>query len=719
MPEFTLDGCTPEPLMGYLKALGVLRLVAGQADPEARGAWRDGIFVVDSNLEREGVVRFFLDKYIPTPIIAPWAGGSGFFGSDNRAAVDAIAKSKSERLVGFANLIRSVRALLKARGIEEKPTPELKEDLLRQYRRELADEFIDWMDTVVVLQAQGQSFPPLLGTGGNDGRLDFTQNYMQRLVALGFPGSELVAEAQPWLCQSLFGEAVPKLVSAAIGQFDPGRAGGPNATTGMEGGALVNPWDFVFMLEGSLLLAGAAARRMGANQRDKAVFPFTVRPSTVGYASGADAEESESRGEIWLPLWQTPSSLAELQLIFAEGRAEYHGRQSRDGVDFARAVASLGVDRGIVGFTRFGFLKRSGKAYVAAPMGTFPVQERRSADLLHELDRWLESLKRAGAGDETPVRFKTARRAVEGAIYDYCRYSQGENDPAWFSRILAAVGAAERELASGATPPDNRRVRFPLSGLSAGWIKAGDDGSPEYRLARSLASLRGDPHGTGPIRRYLEPVEREKRRWSWSERGGHVVWGSANLAGNLGAVVIRRLMDAEATGEAVLPLGSPFPASLGDVGCFLRQETDDERIQDLLWGLMLVDPDQAESLSPQRSQADFLPRSYALLKLTLLPFPLEWGASPVAIKCEPAILANLRAEKVTAACEIATRRLRASGFTPLASHLADGSRRKIAWSSGFTTPGRLLASLLFPISKAAVNELAKLVLRFPSVESLA
>ena len=33
-----LSGCTPEPLMGYLKALGVFRLVSEQADPNCRAA---------------------------------------------------------------------------------------------------------------------------------------------------------------------------------------------------------------------------------------------------------------------------------------------------------------------------------------------------------------------------------------------------------------------------------------------------------------------------------------------------------------------------------------------------------------------------------------------------------------------------------------------------------------------------------------------------------
>ena len=36
MPEVVLSGCAPEPLLSYLKALGVFRLVAGQEDPAFR-----------------------------------------------------------------------------------------------------------------------------------------------------------------------------------------------------------------------------------------------------------------------------------------------------------------------------------------------------------------------------------------------------------------------------------------------------------------------------------------------------------------------------------------------------------------------------------------------------------------------------------------------------------------------------------------------------------
>jgi CRISPR-associated protein Csx17 len=733
MAELRLGGCTPEPLMGYLKAVGVLRIVAEQADRDARGSWNDGIFVLETKLCRDELIRFFLEEYRPTPIVAPWAGGSGFFGRDNRSAVDAICESGSGRLAEFAALIRRVDCLLRESGVGTKPSAETKEQLLRLYRRELPDEFVRWIDTAIVLRATGQSYPPLLGTGGNDGRLDFSQNYMQRLVSLGFARDRLAAGAPAWLRQALFAEPASGLLSAAVGQFDPGRAGGPNATTGMEGGALVNPWDYSLMLEGTLLLAGSAARRLGHDQGGYAAFPFTVRPSTVGYGSEADAEAADSRGEIWLPLWEARASMAEVRLVFTEGRAEIHGRQSRDGVDFARAVASLGIDRGISAFVRYGFLRRSGKAYVATALGSFPVRALRTADLLREVDRWLEGLRRSTSDAKLPARFRSARHRIESAIFDYCRYAQGEGDAGWIQTVLAALGAAQRELSVGDAPPAKRLVSRPLAGLSSNWLAAADDGSVEFRLARSIAFLGGGGEGWS-IRRYLEPVRWENGAWRWSERGGHVTWAGGDLSRNMGGVLVRRLMDASKERQGAAPLGSPLPVSHTDIAAFLHVLTDDQKLEDLLWGLMLVNPQSHHARAASAGESSVLPRVYGVLKLTLLPGRLEWAqrasgvalrlnspdageaAGGVAVKPEPAILARLRAGRVPEACTIAVRRLEASGFFPLGSHVAGGSARRNDWRAGRISPARLLAALLFPISNRSVSYLGDLVLHHPMAE---
>ena len=61
--ELELPGCVPEPLMAYLKALGIFRLVAEQKDPAARGCWRNETFILRSCLDREALLGFLLDEY--------------------------------------------------------------------------------------------------------------------------------------------------------------------------------------------------------------------------------------------------------------------------------------------------------------------------------------------------------------------------------------------------------------------------------------------------------------------------------------------------------------------------------------------------------------------------------------------------------------------------------------------------------------------------------
>ncbi|HID49928.1 MAG TPA: hypothetical protein EYP40_10025, partial [Chromatiales bacterium] len=92
-----LQGCTPTPLASYLKALAIHRLVAEQKDPEARGWWQGQHFVLESTLDEDGLKAFFLDEYRPTPIIAPWNGGSGFYPKDNKDGISILRKCNHSR----------------------------------------------------------------------------------------------------------------------------------------------------------------------------------------------------------------------------------------------------------------------------------------------------------------------------------------------------------------------------------------------------------------------------------------------------------------------------------------------------------------------------------------------------------------------------------------------------------------------------------------------
>ncbi len=769
MNQLSLHGCTPEPLMNYLKALGVLRIVAEQVDPAAKGCWRNGVFQLHTNLAENELLDFFVSRYAPSPIVSPWNGDGGFL-SETGSSVETIRQieqSTDPRLESLQVVIRAVKQVgalrefgknrERAKELEKKKKEKtiteieseelaivnkrvkaIKNDIVTNLRNNLPDTTQVWLDACLVIDLDGFAAAPVLGSGGVDGRMEFSANFLGNILTLFN-----ARESGLWFEKALFDRGDAVLLETSIGQFAPGRIGGPNATQGMEGNSMLNPCDYLLMLEGVLMLGGSVARRLGQRSDAKAAFPFTVRAASAGHGSLADSEAREARGELWLPLWERPTSLAEIKVLFTEGRAELSGRQSRTAVDFARAVASLGIDRGINSFSRQGFLKRNGLAFLATPLGRFDVRARESVDLIREIDSWLTQFRMA-CGEDAPGRFRTVAKGIENAIFDYCRYGGREQ----FGQILRALGRAEKELANGESFRKDRktgqtRIR-PLCGLSSDWIEAADDGSAEFRLALSLAAMYDREAKVGPLRANLEPIDWTQRyRTDWATKDRRVVWNSSDLSANLTAVLQRRLMDANRLGCTRLPLESTFSVPLDAVSAFMHGEVnhrplDEQRLEEWLWGLTLIDhrPFNWKS-SPALFETLPLPRAYALLKLLFLPAPLritrtDSGAiSEVAfaggeeeghsIATDPRIVPLLRSGRpnsVGDACRIAAQRLRNAGLQPLPHRRSGGPNRDTAWAqAGSGIDGnRLAASLLYPISTRSIVRLLNLVTR-PEEES--
>lgn len=713
-----LTGCTPEPLMSYLKALGVLRLVSEQADPDALGCWDRDVFVLESAFDREGLENFFLEGYKPTPILGPWAGGSGFFGKDNRSAVEAIAASSVGRLAGYRQSIAAIRTILDDEGLTEKPSGDQKALLLRRYRREMPDEFIAWMDTSMALGTDQEWFAPILGTGGNDGRLDFTQNFMQRVVDLGLDGPVASKAATPLLRACLWGDATPKLGAAAVGQFSPGRAGGPNATQGMEAGSTDNPWDYLLALEGALILSSAAVRRLETGAAGRAAFPFTVSSRPVGDAGASEDEAQDARGELWLPLWRRPASAVETRTLFSEGRAEVGRKPVRDAVGFSRAVAGLGTDRGIAAFSRYALFKRSGKSYLAVATERFRVPDapRESVELISQIDRWVDEIRMRTRKDG-PARIQSAVRRIESEIYDYCKYGRRED----LLELLVACGQAERELALTEGKRGDKVIAPPLRSLGREWIAAVSDDTPEFEIAFALAGIRcvantESQPAPAPIRANLEPVKPfGPRRWGWYEGAPSVVWAAGGLTTNLERVLSRRLLDG---GQSNLAFR--HGVRLSSIAKFLDGDVDDARIADLLWALTLVYGEKAPKLdhAPEGENDALPPRAFALLKPLYLPWALDFSREQQRwsydqnpdhdpIKLEPRILPLLRAGRAGEACTIAERRLFVSGVPPLRGAASLGKA---------VDADRLAAALLLPVRNEDLDRLLSLVAHPPAME---
>ena len=584
-------------------------------------------------------------------------------------------------------------------------------------RAELADTALPWLDAVLALSGGSLAYPELLGTGGNDGRLDFTNNFARRLVSrrkpaglFDAPSGEPSNEAARLLEDCLLAAPVLGLCSAAIGQFAPGAAGGPNATNGYSADSAVNPWDFVLMLEGALAFAGAATQRhqsalgsstSGATTRSGASFPFTVRAVGAGWGGVEAADENDARAEFWAPIWTSPARALEIESLLGEGRAVLNGRTARDGLDFARAAASLGVSRGFSAFERFGFLMRAGKAYLATPIGRRSAASSPGARLVADLDAggWLDRVRRVGRNDEEPGAARRAIRRLEDALFELLAATEASRET---ERALVALGHVAGWLAL--SPSGRKAIGAPPPVLSSAWIQRADDGSPEFRVAAALAALGlpepararrpsdapdtetaqpgrdgadddsssarqtpaadeaagapgpGRSNPAPPMAAHFAPLDEKRffyrgrlstrRTWSEGDPPPTVVWGAGPLVPNLIAVLERRLVEASTRGLEDKPLSAATAARLADVTAFLSADFDAARCAALLGGLVWARPARLPA-APRQPDSAPVPFAYAAIKPVFTPDAAlrAAGALPAAARMPipPGLVAGLRA----------------------------------------------------------------------------
>ncbi len=699
MPEVELAGCRPEPIGSYLKALGVLRLVAEQADPDALGWWEDETFVLASSLSADELISFFLERYAPTPLIAPWNKDSGFYRPDS--SVGQLARSGDPRLEGYRESVEAARAALAGRA--EPPSGDDKARFVAELRSRLPEPFVRWIDAIGTLAADDPTWAPLFGAGGADGRMEFTRVFAECLLEVLEPGGGRGRGAGRTrsagaLHAALFEDQAPgSTIKATGGLLHPSSVDAPNAATGFVGEKRLNPWDYVLLVEGAVLLAGAVSRRFGVALPARAAFPFTVEAAGGGHAAPGD---EPSRGELWLPLWHRPMALVELVHLFREARAEWRGRPAATAADMARAIVSLGVDRGLSAFVRFGVQGRAGRSFLAVGLGRWPVTVRPEIELLGELDEFLGALRRIrrDARRDVPRSVTDAVRRLDTSILQYA--ALGGRDR--LLEVLLSVTEAELALAGrpGLRP---RGFPRPLRGLSGRWVTACDDGSVEFELAAAVASLRpaGDPDGPGEFRAHVEPVVRAGPAWTWAEGIQHaVVWTGRDVVRDLGTVLERRLVDAQREGTDP-GLDGRLRASPLSVAAFLEGEVDPVRLARLIEALALIDWEAVRwdrepvLLRKRRGSAGAIPDAYALLKLALLGRPIRVGDQEIEVRPDRSTVGLLWAGQVWEATLRAARRLRAAGVSPRA-------RRSGRASPVGSDPrlGRLLvAALLVPVQE--------------------
>jgi CRISPR-associated protein Csx17 len=682
-----LRGCTPTPLAHYLKALGVLRLIARQADSSVRGLWKNGVFCLASSLDEESLVNFFLERYSPTPLLSPWNGGSGFYPGDNKDGFGVLRTSSAERFAPYRMAIAEAQKC--AQGLDERPAGDEKALMLRRCVASWDDESYAWLRAAFTVDGVGEPrFPALLGTGGNDGRLDFTNNYMQRLVKLFDPESGAPsADGRAMVRLALFREVADGLRDNAIGQFYPGAAGGANATAGFDAGSLVNAWDFVLMLEGAVVMRVASLRRLDSSDLTNAAAPFALRSQGAGYASASPADAS-SRGEQWMPLWPGAATFAEVSSLFDEGRLHGGHDPARGTLEATRALAKLGVARGVSEFVRYGYFERNGLSNLAVPVGRLEVRHNPDVRALDELDGFVRSLNFAAGTKGAPLSLGRSQRRIEQAML---AAAFPNATAATWGELVSVLGEVEHGFL--ATPKSTKASNLrPLPRLSPKWLELIDDGSTEVRLAMAIAS-QSDAE-LGPLRVNALPLAPPKffafdTTAEGLVRDPSVVWQGHSLVADLTAIALRRVIDGIRGGVGHFPLQGMRFASLLDVRLFLEGRVDDVRISRLVRGLVSVNwAEVAPKLPSELGEPDAL---HALVRLTHLPRKLR----SIVPRLDATPLRLLAAGRLQEATARLTSRLVASSLRP--------KIRVVAGDPAFAM--RLGACVAIPISEPDLDRL--------------
>lgn len=540
-----LRGCTPEPLGNYLKALGVFRLVAEQADPNARAWWDNGVFALGGTrfVSTDKLIEWLHSECAYTAFLAPWSTNTGWGQGGKRDAGGVALKKllsdglpRTERFRSAANgLVRTVSPGLSRKAdqlpVEMQAVTEWVDhrseaEIIAALRNNVCEPWlISWLDSVAGVQTRRQDWTlfrrwfPLFAKGGAEG----SGNYIvrqQEYLADSFCENPTNGVAR--LRASLTGSAVSNMLenNKLAGLFFPGFRGDPNIGQSFTGETRVNPWDFILLLEGFLLFSSAATRRLGATRGD-ASFPFYCEASlggthSIGLREIPEADKSISSGEIWCPIWKRPIQYETLQSLFSEGRFQAGDRTAYKAAQFALAVTRFGCDRGINAFARYGLIRRSGSygrqdrtVPLGVSLGIYPVVPSNELSLLQPLIDFDVQLSGGnialGAGNNHPARLLTARVEYEELLFTAIARSGGTTrdlspihdallaSALALSRLVREFAITKGKIRSGkgreARVPDRPNAPLPHL-LPEKWLKLEPSAHVrEYRLARAIASI--------------------------------------------------------------------------------------------------------------------------------------------------------------------------------------------------------------------------------------
>jgi CRISPR-associated protein Csx17 len=633
MEPLALPGCRHDILGHYLKAIGLLRVLAKCADqehrdPEAEGWWdsRDAHFYLRSAKypTTERLVEFFTLHYRPTAVFAAWNKESGL---DAKGAKELGVESQWKTANDLSILV--VKA-------EHRKKPANKDKLiateaLEAYRHSANASVREAIDAVTAPFLKNSSDHPLFLAKGIAGRAHLWRTHWKYLLRLqkhrdarhktleklsahtGSAGQHAKLQENVEAAQKAMADMLPFSISIATETSFKGN-GTPFFPDAIKSYNIGSGWveekypfkalDYVLAVEGAFAMRGGVARTLGANSKRFAAFPFVFDSGEDMVDDGNEVKGTSS--SLWMPLWDRGTTYGELASFISDAQARLPGKEARFSAEFVRALHSQGVDAGFSGWQEFRFKMKGSRVpwittgrYVAAShnkratelnLALVPLDESRFMD---QFDiKWKGN--KADSRSPHPVR-ADINAAMESAALDPTAEHSME--------LLCSIFRASRQVAV------SKFFREKLQGNGAffetlpmsDWNNLlGDlESKAEFRIARAVASIPGllRQHDqdkwseTQPMLGSLLPLKlRPAGKWYLPEKpeapSNQAVWTGSDLCHDLAAVLQRRYMDSLKDDQPAL-IGV-HQAKLEDAMAFLRGELDDHLIARWTEALSLI-----------------------------------------------------------------------------------------------------------------------------------
>ena len=661
LAAFRLPGLNLDSLGNYLAALGLLCL-AKRKWPTVRGCWKDECFVLIGGPATLDALESFLQEIAETK---QWSTYEKAWEASQKA--DTKAQSATN-----TNLWRSRNA----------------------NEAELS------MSQAHIATGNKLNFNPIFGTGGNAGKRDFAKGW-DRAVAFahkpprGTSRADLNADlrafltGQPCHCLSDFNAAC--WFSAANKVFNSG-----TAKPFREG--QLTPWAMLFACEAFSLFRGSASRRLGSGRKAFGAFPFIV----AGAAPESAGECGRNVGEAWLPVWERPMAVQEVEAVFSRGRAEVNGKGAVTAAAFAAAIIQRGVDAGLSEFRRFSLLRTTSEnTFESRLTRVIPLQGTRNPA------RAEAAAVAFGLRDSLPPDYKKGktwiyaglRCPIDRALTEYAASETATDAVAVVDGMITALEKADRNRNHR-----ERGIRF--SRLPGSWLPdlCQDGLSAEARLGLAIASVKGSKT-VGTVLPYWLGVTPTLKGWLMPENCPfHRVWAPTTLQQNLIAVVRRRFVDVKEA-DARPPFSGFLSAPLADIAQWIHEELDGREIERWMKRFSLFSFDAAALAFSRKllreAKNSFNPSAdifvFALLKPLFEPELFEeWmrdtpGSKPPRCAGISRMAALLSRNDLSAAVKLARETWHASGVRLIETPIAYDSVNDADICQ------RLLGAMLMPV----------------------